>query len=313
MFREKFSVEEFRAATFEVGLKAARPTARARASGSRSTSRRSTCSARRSPARRSSGACASATTALRVRRLRAATRSRRTARVVVAWYDRDDDYGEFVADGDGTTNAQGQLAIAARDGATKFDGPGRLHPVGERHRLGAIRRWASRVVVTAHKTSLYLGLHANEFVQAVGMPFGVNLVALDARRQAGRREGEAVVHRARCTRARGATSGARSYQSCTSTEKPMLERDVDDRGRRLAHRAHLPERARRLRRPDRDEGRPRQRRGRREPDVGDRQGRGVLERRRGRPDDAGREQAELPASATPRGSSRRRTSSSRPR
>src|SRR5262249_33888020 len=38
-------------------------------------------------------------------------------------YDRNEDYGEFISDGTGTTDAQGMLKIAARDSATKFDGP----------------------------------------------------------------------------------------------------------------------------------------------------------------------------------------------
>src|SRR5665647_2739605 len=39
------------------------------------------------------------------------------------WFDRHDEYGEFLSDGAGTTNAQGKLQIAARDSATTFDGP----------------------------------------------------------------------------------------------------------------------------------------------------------------------------------------------
>jgi len=43
------------------------------------------------------------------------------------------------------------------------------------------------VIVTRTKTSLYLGMHANEYVQAVGMPFGVNLGRAGPRRRPRRR------------------------------------------------------------------------------------------------------------------------------
>ena len=93
------------------------------------------------------------------------------------WWDRPDDYGEFIGDGTDTTNDHGHLAIATRDPETKLDGPvdGIL---GANVTDGNDQTLGKSVIVTAHTTQFYLGMHANEFVQAVGMPFGVNLVAL---------------------------------------------------------------------------------------------------------------------------------------
>src|SRR5262249_42186630 len=93
------------------------------------------------------------------------------------WRHQDRDYGEFVSEGDGTTNPQGRLSIRARDDAKKFDGP-IDYILTANVTDEADQTMGKSLVLTAHKTSLYLGLFANEYVQAVGMPFGVNLVAI---------------------------------------------------------------------------------------------------------------------------------------
>src|SRR5262245_19836330 len=81
------------------------------------------------------------------------------------------------------------------------------------------------IVLTAHKTSLYLGLFANEYVQAVGMPFGVNLVALrpDGTRAAATAKLTFTKTEHACT---WNSVGARSFETCTSSDKKMLERSV---------------------------------------------------------------------------------------
>lgn len=140
------------------------------------------------------------------------------------WYDRYDDYGEFISDGTGTTNAQGRLQIAARDNATEFTGPVD-YILSANVTDAADQTMGKTAIVTAHKTSLYLGMHANELVQAVGMPFGVNLVALTPE---GKRAGtKAKLTMTRTVRACTWTSvGARSYQRCESSEKQMFAREV---------------------------------------------------------------------------------------
>ncbi|MBL9019038.1 MAG: hypothetical protein JNL83_32925 [Myxococcales bacterium] len=141
------------------------------------------------------------------------------------WYDgRYEDYGEFLSDGTGTTDAQGMLKIAARDSATTFDGP-IDYILTANVTDSADQTMGKSAVVTAHKTSLYLGMHANEFVQAVGMPFGVNLVALAP-------DGKRTASKAHLTFTRTVRSctwtdvGNRAFQRCDASEKVMLERDV---------------------------------------------------------------------------------------
>nr|MBA3542683.1 hypothetical protein [Deltaproteobacteria bacterium] len=81
-------------------------------------------------------------------------------------------------------------------------------------------------VVTAHETSLYLGMHANESVQTVGTAFGVDLVAL----QPDGTRTKAKVHLVFTRTVRSCTwseVGARSYQHCDAADKTILERDVE--------------------------------------------------------------------------------------
>jgi uncharacterized protein YfaS (alpha-2-macroglobulin family) len=141
------------------------------------------------------------------------------------WWEPPQDYGEFIGDGSGTTNAQGHLAISTKDPATKFDGP-IDYILSASVTDSADQTMGKSVVVTAHKTGFYLGMHANEFVQAVGMPFGVNLVAMKP-------DGTRTQAKAHLTFTRSERScmwdqiGARSYERCESTPKVMIERDVD--------------------------------------------------------------------------------------
>ncbi|MDX2093332.1 MAG: MG2 domain-containing protein [Kofleriaceae bacterium] len=140
------------------------------------------------------------------------------------WYDSDEDYGEFISDGTGATNAQGRIQIAARDNANDFTGPVD-YILSANVTDAADQTMGETTIVTAHKTSLYLGMHANEFVQAVGMPFGVDLVALTP-------DGKRTTTKAKLTMTRIVRScvwtevGARSYQRCDSSEKQVLDRDV---------------------------------------------------------------------------------------
>ncbi len=151
------------------------------------------------------------------------------------WGYRDNDYGTFVADGSGTTDRQGHLRIAARDGAkpdvdtepTAKPASGPVDYILSTTVTDSTDQALGKsLVVTAHRTQFYIGMHANEFVQAVGMPFGVNLVALDP-------NGKQVATKAHLSWIRSAYScrwdsvGWRSYQHCDSTDKLEMERDVD--------------------------------------------------------------------------------------
>ncbi|MGE0549418.1 MAG: alpha-2-macroglobulin [Kofleriaceae bacterium] len=140
------------------------------------------------------------------------------------WWSEDQDYGEFLSDGSGVTNARGHLQIAARDNATSFNGP--VDYILSTNLTDRSDQTLSKsIVVTAHKTAFYLGMHANEFVQAVGMPFGVNLVALKP-------DGTRVTTTAKLTFTKTVRTcswsevGSRSYERCDTSDKPVLSRDV---------------------------------------------------------------------------------------
>ncbi|MBA3503204.1 MAG: hypothetical protein H0T65_22780, partial [Deltaproteobacteria bacterium] len=141
------------------------------------------------------------------------------------WHEPNDDYGEFIADGDGTTNAAGKLTIAARDSAKKFEGPVD-YILSTNVTDSSDQTMGKSVVVTAHKTAFYLGVHANEYVQAVGMPFGVNVVALDP-------EGKQVATKAKLSFIQTKQTcvwtdhGPRGTYKCDGKDFTMIERDID--------------------------------------------------------------------------------------
>ena len=158
------------------------------------------------------------------------------------WYERSDDYGEFIADGKDTTDAQGHLAITASETMDAPADPNEPPPppsapvpttagpvdyiVSASVTDATDQTIEKSVMVTAHRTSLYLGLHASEYVQAVDMPFGVNLVALKP-------DGTRAATKAHLTFARSVWScnwgqhGYRGYEHCESKETIAMERDVD--------------------------------------------------------------------------------------
>ncbi|HEX3476065.1 MAG TPA: MG2 domain-containing protein, partial [Kofleriaceae bacterium] len=224
VFRERFSVEEFRPASFELGL----------ASGAASP-RPGDPLAFHLEARYLFGApVADAKVEWGLRRRNHPVRFDGWEQYTFSanprygwWYEpygRRDDYGEPVSDGTGTTDAQGQLAIAAQDTATAFDGPVD-YIVSATVTDTTDQAMTKSAVVTAHKTEFYLGMHANEFVQAVGMPFGVNLVALapDGKRVATPAHLSFVRTVNRCS---WQATGARSSYHCDASENIALERDI---------------------------------------------------------------------------------------
>ncbi|HTM22895.1 MAG TPA: MG2 domain-containing protein, partial [Kofleriaceae bacterium] len=132
---------------------------------------------------------------------------------------------DYISDGKGTTNADGTLRVDVRDPQSNFDGP-------QDYLLWAQVTDASgevtsrQTAVTAHRSDVYLGLHTQEYVQAVGMPFAVNAVAMSP-------EGKRVASKAllslirqdyQCT---WDTSGYRQYQHCTTVHKPMWSKEID--------------------------------------------------------------------------------------
>ncbi|HTJ42511.1 MAG TPA: MG2 domain-containing protein [Kofleriaceae bacterium] len=141
------------------------------------------------------------------------------------WGEREDDYGTYLTDGEGTTDARGRFAFAVRDPANDLDGP-QDYIVSANVTDGSDQTIGKSVIIAAHKNDFYLGLHANEFVQAVGMPFGANLVAVDP-------DGKRVAAKATFSFIRTVNDcnwsdmGARSYQSCKSHEEIAMQVPVD--------------------------------------------------------------------------------------
>jgi uncharacterized protein YfaS (alpha-2-macroglobulin family) len=118
----------------------------------------------------------------------------------------------------------GKAAIAARDGdsdgkqpqdylfeATVEDASGQAVTAGQ--------------TITGHVSDLYLGMHPSEFVQAVDMPFGVQVVGFD--REGARRAAEVELTLTRRTYDCG-IHGANGSCSCTRNEdkEPALRRTV---------------------------------------------------------------------------------------
>ncbi len=141
------------------------------------------------------------------------------------WWSRRDDYGELVSDESGATDDRGHLELAARDA-----NPSKTDPtdyiVSATVTDATDQSSSKSVIVTAHPTSLYIGMHANEMVQAVGMPFGVNLAAFQP-------DGTRTATKLHLSFIRTANTcgwdsvGIRSYESCTATDTTMIERDVE--------------------------------------------------------------------------------------
>ncbi|MEO8699520.1 MAG: MG2 domain-containing protein, partial [Kofleriaceae bacterium] len=223
VFREKFSVEEFRPATFEVKLGAA----------AGSTPKPGEQIAFELDAKYLMGsAAAGANVEWNLRKRDHVLRFPGFDMFTFSanprqwwWYEPSNDYGDFIGDGTGKTDAQGKLRIEARDTATTFEGPVD-YILAANVTDSADQTMGKSSIVTAHKTDFYLGMHANEFVQAVGMPFGVNLVALKP-------DGARTGTKAKLSVIRTVNScswyemGSRSFQRCDPSPKTILERDID--------------------------------------------------------------------------------------
>ncbi len=222
VFRERFSVEEFRPATFEVKVTSGAANPRPGEKLAFELDARYLMGA---PA---DGAKVEWNLRKRTHRLRFEGFDQYTFSANPHewyWYEPTEDYGDFISDGTGVTNAQGKLAIEGRDTATEFTGPVD-YIVSANVTDSADQTMGKSAVVTAHKTAFYLGMHANEFVQAVNMPFGVNLVALKP-------DGSRTATKAKLSFIRTVNScmwndiGARSFEHCDSTAKTMFERDIE--------------------------------------------------------------------------------------
>jgi len=222
VFRERFMVEEYRPAAFELDVKSANPPR----AGARLTFTPN--------ARYLFGApVTDATIEWNLRRRPHAVHFAGydeysfTERDGAWWYDREDsdEYGAFIADGTGTTDANGNFSIAARDPDRPTDTAPQDYIVSVNVTDDTDQTLGKSVVVTAHQQALYLGVHAQEYVQAVGMPFGVNVVAVDP-------DGKRTATTAKLsfirdeTRCRWTETGRGGHNQCDQQQAVALERTI---------------------------------------------------------------------------------------
>ena len=140
------------------------------------------------------------------------------------WDDAQDSYPQFVSDGEGATGAKGGYAITFRDTDSGLSGP-QDYIIQATVTDETDQSVSKRKVITAHKSDHYLGLHPQEFVQAVDMPFAVNTVALSPDGQ--QVEAEATLsfihERYVC---KSSSGGYRSYSSCSTKHDKVMTRKV---------------------------------------------------------------------------------------
>lgn len=223
VFRERFQVEEFRPASFEVKIDAGEDVVRP---GDRLAARVDAQYLFGAPV---SGADVAWTVSRRPHALRFKGFDQYTFEAERRWWwydehDRDGTYADLVTEGAGKTDARGQLAFAVRDPDESYTGP-RDYIIAAEVTDAAAQTMRKAAVVTAHQSDVYLGVFTQEWVQAVGMPFAVNVVAVDPR-------GKRVAHTATLSFVRTVRDctwddrGYRSYSSCTSHEEVALQRTI---------------------------------------------------------------------------------------
>jgi uncharacterized protein YfaS (alpha-2-macroglobulin family) len=140
-------------------------------------------------------------------------------------YGRSDSgyYGySFVEDDEGRTDENGGASLAV---ATTTGGSGAQDYLAQITVTDETDQSVSgSVVITAHATDVYVGLHTQEYVQAVGRPFAVNTVALSP-------AGKRVATRAKLSFERTDykckwRGRYRAYRTCSRKKKVVWTRDI---------------------------------------------------------------------------------------
>ncbi len=140
------------------------------------------------------------------------------------WWDDDrDSYPEFVSDGEGFSDDKGRYQFAFRDSDSDASGP-QDYIIQATVTDETDQSVSKRKVITAHRSDHYLGLHPQEFVQAVDMPFAVNTVALapDGKQVPAEATLSFVRERYVCKY----SGGYRSYSSCSTKHEKVMSRKV---------------------------------------------------------------------------------------
>mgnify|MGYP000985369516 CR=1 FL=1 len=137
-------------------------------------------------------------------------------------WGEDRSYTSFVGDGEVALDARGRGSFVIKD----EDARGKHAPKGPFTYLiettvtdASGQGVPASAAVNVHPTSVYLGLHPQEWVQAVDMPFAVQVIAVapDGKRRAAKAQ-LTVVRR---------TWECRWPGGCHSTDHPVLQRSID--------------------------------------------------------------------------------------
>ena len=130
----------------------------------------------------------------------------------------------FVSDGEQAADTQGKLSFTIEDNNKKHHTP-QDYIVSVSVTDDSKQTIAKQTVVTGHRSDFYLGMHAQEYVQAVGKAFSVNTVALTptGTRVATKATLTLVEQRYQCSSQR---HGYRSYQECKPAHRTLMTRKI---------------------------------------------------------------------------------------
>jgi alpha-2-macroglobulin len=141
------------------------------------------------------------------------------------WGDHPgDDPGAFVSDGEGVTDARGRHTLTIRDPDPAVTAP-HDYVIHAAVTDQADQTIAASRVITAHRADVYLGLHTREWVHVAGRPFAVDLVAVAP-------DGKQVATDVKLTVIHEVGDCAwielagRSYPRCTRRDDVAIERTV---------------------------------------------------------------------------------------
>ena len=128
---------------------------------------------------------------------------------------------DFVTDGETTTDKHGVLRFRSETEKAPEEPTDYVATVKVKDETGQVT--SKQAVVVMHPSQFYLGLHTEEWVQAVAMPFAVNIVAL--RPNGTQVETSAkLTYLARHSKCDG--HGSYSYADCKTTTETIFTRDV---------------------------------------------------------------------------------------
>ncbi len=139
--------------------------------------------------------------------------------------DSSDAHYGFVSEGESSTNANGQVTLQSYRSDAKEQSPQRyMATVKVTDRAG--ETISKKVSTLLHPTDRYLGLHTQEYVQAVDMPFAVNSIALtpDGKRIRSKATLAWVRQRWECTRTR---NGYRSSRNCKRLRNEVWRKAIN--------------------------------------------------------------------------------------